>query len=31
MSASNIQLVAGVLAVVIIIIIIMRRRSKSPK
>jgi hypothetical protein len=31
MSASNIQLVAGVLAVVIIIIIIMRRRGKSPK
>jgi hypothetical protein len=31
MSASNIQIVAGVLAVVVIIIIIMRRRSKTSK
>jgi hypothetical protein len=31
MSASNIQIVAGVLAVIVIIIIIMRRRNKAPK
>jgi hypothetical protein len=31
MSASNIQIIAGVLAVVIIIVIIMRRRSKTSK
>ena len=31
MSASNIQLAAGVLAVVVIVIIILRRRGKPSK
>jgi hypothetical protein len=31
MSASNIQIIAGVLAVVIVIIIIMRRKGKTSK
>jgi hypothetical protein len=31
MSADNIRIVAGVLAVIIIVVIIMRRRSKTSK
>jgi hypothetical protein len=31
MSADNVRIVAGVLAVIIIVIIIMRRRSKTSK
>jgi hypothetical protein len=31
MSASHIQLIAGVLAVIILIVIVMRRKSKNPK